>query len=139
MGKRKNHTGLTPAEEAFCVAYARTGNARIAYEKCTPPRRPSLRASASMDTNCCNGLTSHYGLRSCARLSPKTAGRRSSLCSRNSTKPASSRMETEQPGVACVASMDKARLAGFLKPVDKVHLGGVSVNVMLTAADVSVC
>lgn len=48
-------------------------------------------------------------------------------------------METEQPGVACVASMDKARLAGFLKPEDKLHLGGVSVNVMLTAADVSVC
>ena len=48
-------------------------------------------------------------------------------------------MEIEQPGVARAATMDKARLAGFLKPEDKLHLGGVSVNVMLTAADVSVC
>ncbi len=48
-------------------------------------------------------------------------------------------MEIEQPAAAATASMSKARLAGFLKPEAKLHLGGVSVNVMLTAADVSVC
>jgi phage terminase small subunit len=139
MGKRKNHTGLTPAEEAFCVAYARSGNARIAYEAMHPT------STAKPESKRVNGYQTlqrtHIALRiEQLRAVVAETGRTSVLSLLKELDEARElAMEMEQPGVACAASMHKARLAGLLKPEDKLHLGGVSVNVMLTAADVSVC
>ena len=46
-------------------------------------------------------------------------------------------MEIEQPNAARAASMDKARLAGFLKPQDKPKLDSFSLSFALTPDDLA--
>ncbi len=137
MGKRKNHTGLTPAEEAFCVAYARSGNARIAYEAMHPT------STAKSESKRVNGYQTlqrtHIALR-IAQLRAVVAERSETTVLSLLKELDEARelaMETEQPGVACAASMDKARLAGFLNSGRETRRAVASVSIVLSAEDLA--
>jgi len=114
MGKRKNPNSLTPAEEAFCVAYARTGNARIAYEAMHPT------STAKPESKRVNGYQmlqrTHIALRiaQLRAVVAKSSDMRVIALLKELDQARELAMEMEQPGVARAASMDKARLAGLL-------------------------
>ncbi len=139
MGKRKDKVGLDAREEIFCLAYVRHRNARIAYEAYLPGSRAQPETKRVAGYQMLN--RPHIALRieqlrqAAIKKSHATVG----LFLKEIDEARELAMEIEQPAAAVTAIMSKARLAGFLKPEDKLHLGGVNVNVMLTAADVSVC
>jgi phage terminase small subunit len=137
MGKRKNHNGLTSAEEAFCVAYARTGNGRIAYEVMHPT------STAKPESKRVNG----YKLLQRTYIALRIRQLRAVVAERSETTVLSLlkeldearelAMETEQPGVACAASMDKARLAGFLNSGRETRRAVASVSIVFAPEDLS--
>jgi len=137
MGKRKNHTGLTPAEEAFCVAYARTGNARVAYEAMHPT------STAKPESKRVNGyklLQRTYIALRIEQLRAVVAenGRTTVLSLLKELDEARElAMETEQPSVACAATMDKARLAGLLKSGGEAKRDVASVSIVFSPQDLA--
>jgi phage terminase small subunit len=137
MGKRKNHTGLTPAEEAFCVASARTGNARIAYEVMHPT------STAKPESKRVNGYKilqlTHIALR-IARLRAVVAESSNTtvlVLLKELDEARELALEMEQPGVAVAATMNKARLAGLLKSGGETRRDVASVSIVFSAEDLS--
>jgi len=137
MGKRKNHTSLTPAEEDFCVAYARTGNARIAYEAMHPT------STAKPESKRVNGYQmlqrTHIALR-IQRLRAVVAESSDTTVIALLKELDEARelaMEMEQPGVARAASMDKARLAGFLDSGGEAKRDVASVSIVFGPQDLA--
>ncbi len=135
MAKRRDKTGLDAREEAFAMAYVRCRNARIAYEAYLPG------SDAQAETKRVAG----YKLLHQHHIATRIEQLRQ-IAIENSTTTVDSilreidearelAMAIEQPGVARAASMDKARIAGFLKPEDKLNLGGVSVVVHISPED----
>jgi hypothetical protein len=139
MGKRKDKTGLDAREEAFCLSYARHRNARIAYEAYLPGTK------AGTDTKRVEGCRllqrPNIALRieQLRQVAVKKAHATVGLFLKELDEARELAMEIEQPASAVTATMSKARLTGFLKPEDKVNLGGVNITVALTPQDVSVC
>ena len=139
MGKRKDKTGLDAREEAFCLSYARHRNARIAYEAYLPGSKAQAHAKRVEGCRLLQRPNIALRIEQLREVAVKKAHATVGLFLKEIDEARELAMEIEQPAAAVTATMSKARLAGFLKPEDKLHLGGVSVNVMLTAADVSVC
>lgn len=139
MGKRKDKVGLDAREEAFCLSYARHRNARIAYEAYYP------HSKAGPETKRVAGYQMlsrpHIALRieQLRQAAIKKAHATVGLFLKELDEARELAMEIEQPASAVTATMSKARLTGFLKPEDKVNLGGVNITVALTPQDVSVC
>jgi hypothetical protein len=137
MAKRRDKTGLDAREEAFAAAYVKCRNARIAYEA----YKPGSTAEAE------SKRVAGYRLLSLAHISLRIEQLRQ-IAIENSVTTVDTilreidearelAMHLEQPGVARAASLDKAKLAGFLKPEDKLNLGGVNVTVVLGPDDVA--
>ena len=135
MGKRKNQTGLTPAEEAFCVAYARTGNARIAYQAMHPT------STAKPESKRVNGykmLQRTYIALRIERLRAVVAESSNTtvlVLLKELDEARELALEMEQPGVAVAATMDKARLAGLLKSGREVRRDVASVSIVVSPQD----
>lgn len=135
MAKRRDKTGLDEREEAFARAYVRCRNARIAYEAYLPG------SDAQAETKRVAGYKLLHQHHIATRIEQLRA-----IAIKNSVTTVDSilreidearelAMAIEQPGVARAASVDKARIAGFLKPEDKLNLGGVSVVVHISPED----
>ena len=137
MGKRRDKTGLDAREEAFAAAYVRCRNGRIAYQAFNP------NSTALPESQRVEGYKLLHKPHIWQRIEQLRA-----IAIENATASVKSLMQEldesrelamhiEQPGVARAASMDKAKLAGFLKPEDKLNLGGVNVTVVLGPDDVA--
>jgi hypothetical protein len=137
LGKRKDHSSLTLAEEAFCVAYARTGNARIAYEAMHPT------STAKPESKRVNG----YKILQLTHIALRIAQLRAVVAESSETtvlallkeldEARELAMEMEQPGVAVAATMDKARLAGFLNSGRETRRAVASVSIVVSAEDLA--
>ncbi len=137
MGRKKltKADALSARQEAFARAYVRCRNARIAYAAYNPT------SEAQPETQRVEGYRllnlPHIALRieqlRAAAIEKSNATVGSLMQELDEARELA--MEIEQPGNARAATMDKARIAGFLKPEDKLNLGGVSVVVHISPED----
>jgi phage terminase small subunit len=137
MGKRKDKTGLDAREEIFCLAYARHRNARIAYEAYLPGSKAQPETKRVAGYQMLN--RPHIAIRieqlrqAAIKMSHATVG----TILKEIDEARELAMEIEQPGVACAATMDKARLAGLLKSGGEAKRDVASVSIVLSAEDLA--
>lgn len=138
MGRRKDKVGLDAREEAFCLSYVRHRNARIAYEAYLPD---SLASPAAKRVEGCRLLQRPNIALRIEQLRQVAIGETHATVAtllKELDEAREHALEIEQPATAVTATMSKARLAGFLKPEDKLNLGGVSVVVHISPEDAAV-
>lgn len=121
--------GLTPKQEAFCLAYIETGNASEAYRRAYDPKRMTAEAIAVEASK----LLKHpkVALR-VAELQAEHAERHKVTVDDIIRQLDEDRLfasEHEAPAAAISSTMGKAKVLGLL--TDKVHHSGGSVNVQV--------
>lgn len=139
MGKRKlsKDTALSIHEEAFAIAYVRCRNARVAYAAYKPDSAAQPESQRVEGYKLLNKPHISLRIEQLRQIAIKNSTTTVDTILREIDEARELAMHIEQPGVARAASMDKAKLAGFLKPEDKLNLGGVNVTVVLGPDDVA--
>lgn len=121
--------GLTPKQEAFCLAYIETGNASEAYRRAYDAERTTAGAIAVEASK----LLKHPKIaQRVAELQADHAERHKVTVDDIIRQLDEDRLfarEHEAPAAAISSTMGKAKVLGFL--TDKVHHSGGSVNVQV--------